>query len=145
MIEFKKIEDRLPPVGTSLIVRTFNEVDCKNCVHYEVCGCALTSKTIYKCDYFADESKVIELPCKVGDTVYSNNPIFSKILPYFVENLNVSYFGNKDELLGYTFEANSTNEGELLDSIDFEPKDVGKTVFLTREEAEQALKERESK
>ena len=119
--------------------------DCKNCLHYEVCGYALNSKTVYECDYFANKSKVIELPCKVGDTVYYNNPIFSRILPYFVENLNVAYLGNKDELFVYTFEANSSNEGELLDSIDFEPKDVGKMVFLTYDEAERALKEREKK
>lgn len=42
-------------------------VDCKNCGHYEVCGYALNSKTIYECDYFTDNSKVIELPRKVED------------------------------------------------------------------------------
>lgn len=125
--------------------------DCENCLHCEVCADIMKKDLFIKkkmlrivnpiCKCFLDKSKVIELPCKVGDTVYSNNPIFSKILPYFVENLNVSYFENKDELLVYTFEANSTNEGELLDSIDFEPKDVGKTVFLTYQEAKQALKE----
>lgn len=54
---------------------------CKNCLHYEAC-----KGTYYeihefgnfdeegyassKCDHFKDKSKNIELPCKVGDTVF---------------------------------------------------------------------------
>lgn len=119
--------------------------DCDNCLHWEVCGYAFTSKTLYKCDCFVDESKVIELPCKVGDTVYSFCKCFGVILPYFVETFNVSYYDKNTTV--WQYEANCTNneEDELLDSIDFEVEDIGKTVFLTREEAERALEENENK
>lgn len=85
---------------------------------------------------------VIVPPCKVGDTVYYFSCYFGTILPYFVENLNIAYLGEKGENCVYTFEANCNHENELLDSIDFESDDIGKTVFLTREEAEKALEEK---
>lgn len=131
--------------------------DCKNCLHWEACADVMEKDLFIKekmlrianpiCKCFLDKSKVIELPCKVGDIVYHYCSDFSTILPYFVENLNVAFLGNKDEQLVYTFEANCNNENEdeLLDSIDFELKDIGKTVFLTREEAERALEEDENK
>ena len=56
---------------------------CKDCIHYEVCknkniknpkGCneniADLNNIETMCTDFKDESKYIELPCKVGDTVY---------------------------------------------------------------------------
>lgn len=78
--------------------------------------------------------------CKVGDTVYHFSGDFGVVLPYFVENLNVAYLGENGEKYVYTFEANCNYENELLDSIDFESKDIGKTVFLTKEEAERRWK-----
>ena len=78
---------------------------------------------------------IISLPCKAGDTVYYFNEDFGVVLPYFVESLNISYL-DKDRLV-YQYTANCTNpeESELLDSIDFEPEDIGKTVFLNEKDA----------
>lgn len=36
MIEFKRIKDLLPPIGTPLIVRTFNKVEGKHEIKYPV-------------------------------------------------------------------------------------------------------------
>ena len=99
------------------------------------------------CSKLADyllEHGVIVLPCKVGDTVYSYCETFGVILPYFVESVIICYY-DKNEIV-YQYEANCHNseEDELLDDMDFEIDDIGKTVFLTREEAERALKEREN-
>ena len=95
-------------------------------------------------DYEQEEAdgKLIHLPCKVGDTVYSFCDTFGVVLPYFVETLNISYY--EKNLNYYSYEANCTNveENELLDSIDFDIEDIGKTVFLTKEETEKALVER---
>ena len=54
--------------------------DCKNCLHYEVCADVMKKELFIKekmlkianpiCKCFLDKSKIIELPCKVGDTVY---------------------------------------------------------------------------
>lgn len=134
-------------------------MNCRDCLHYRVCESntkgsfvlpkvsMFFDKGAAKCIFFTDKSEYIHLPCKVGDIVYHYCSDFSTILPYFVENLNVAFLGNKDEQLVYTFEANcnTENEDELLDSIDFELKDIGKTVFLTRKEAERALEEGKNK
>lgn len=120
---------------------------CKECIYYDVCEALEDSGQVPKvhpnqCGCFKDKSKFIELPCKVGDTVYSFCDTFGVVLPYFVETLNISYY--KKNLNYYTYEANCTNveENELLDSIDFDVEDIGESVFLTKEEAEQALAER---
>ena len=121
---------------------------CENCIHKKPCGeyqqkflSHLKNLKVTECPYYKEKDKVIDLPCKVGDTVYYFSQDYDTILPYFVENLNIAYLGEKDENYVYTFEANCTRENELLDSIDFEPDDIGKTIFLTKEEAEKALKE----
>lgn len=90
-------------------------------------------------DYLLDH-RVIVPPCKVGDTVYSYCETFGVILPYFVEAVIIRYC-DKNEI-DYQYEANCHNSeaDELLDDIDFEIDDIGKTVFLTLEEAEKALK-----
>ena len=81
---------------------------------------------------------VIVPPCKVGDTVYAFSDTMGTVLEYFVENLTIAYLEENQNC--YTYEANCVKECVLLDSIDFDFDDIGKTVFLTREEAEQALK-----
>ncbi len=53
---------------------------CKDCVHYDVCLSSYIRKEYPTevgyceeneiCHLFKDKSKFIELPCKVGDTVY---------------------------------------------------------------------------
>ena len=115
--------------------------DCKNCLHYEVCGYTLNSKTIYECDYFTDESRIIELPCKVGDYVYSivlrrgwylsSKDSLPKVRVVFVGLTNPNYMGG-----GYFEALYEDNETQT-----FYFSDIGELVFLTREEAEQALKE----
>lgn len=78
---------------------------------------------------------VILPPCKVGDTLYDisefvNGCSYPEIYEYTCEYITI--FKDKD---GETvFE---------IDAINFRFNDFGKTVFLTREDAEKALRERE--
>ena len=73
------------------------------------------------------------LPVKVGDTVYAYCEVMNEVMPYFVESLTISYLD--EERRTYQFEANSAKD-ELIDSIDFEPSDIGKYVFLNKSDAE---------
>lgn len=108
--------------------------DCKNCLHYAVCGYALNSKTIYKCDYFTDSSEWVHIPCKVGDSIFCDGKLFADRFVGEVMEFTVDIVRTQ---------VCTTHCGEI-DMI-FNFKDFGKTVFLAREEAEQALKEREQK
>ena len=81
--------------------------------------------------------------CKVGDMVYAFCKDFGVVLPYFVENLNIGFMDKDKNYLTYEANCHDEETDEFLDEIDFDLDDIGKTVFLTKEEAERALKERE--
>ena len=79
-------------------------------------------------DQFADyllANGVIVPPCKVGDTVYETDGI--RI--YELTILDISLHRNRPYY--------------ETESIDFDDDAIGKTIFLTRKEAEKALEEME--
>lgn len=43
---------------------------CNNCFHDQVCDFACKRCDGANCIFFVDSSRMVELPCKVGDTVY---------------------------------------------------------------------------
>lgn len=83
---------------------------------------------------------VIVPPCKVGDTVYAFSGDFGVVLPYFVENLRIGFMDKNRNYWCYEANCHAEETDELLDEIDFDLEDIGKTVFLTREEAEGVLR-----
>lgn len=74
-------------------------------------------------DYLLEKG-VIVLPCKVGDTIYRCGYPSKKVYEWEIEHVKLYL----DEIV---FVDDSDNE--------FTAEDIGKTVFLTREEAEKAL------
>ena len=81
------------------------------------------------------EHGVIVLPCKVGDKVYEITGR-KTVSVYKVRAIRVELFGlfiEWDIVEGFVWQS--------LSGINAD--EIGKTVFLTREEAERALKERE--
>lgn len=84
------------------------------------------------------EGRVVVLPCKVGDTIYfaRANPILHyKVTGYEMGEASISQVRSKhvDKETGLTF------------NFTFRPGSIGKTVFLTREEAEKALQQMQGK
>lgn len=86
-----------------------------------------------------EQGLLIRLPCKVGDVVYTNMRASGwykreKNKPY---KANVAFIGinGKDNFMNVVFENDNV--------LQFLLSDIGKTVFLTREEAEVALAEME--
>ena len=75
------------------------------------------------------DGRVVVLPCKVGDTVYF--ALIRRIIEKQVFSI-VSFSNSTRIYCGGTSEY-------------FRPEDIGKTFFLTREEAEKALQEMEGK
>lgn len=83
-----------------------------------------------------DEGRLIELPCAVGDTIYIPNEIF----PAEIEEIRVTPQGTFVEYVQYD---KGYEETEVWDEGSFCIEDIGKTVFLTSEEAEAKLAEME--
>lgn len=80
--------------------------------------------------------RCVVLPCKVGDTIYfaRAHPILRyEVTGYEMGNASISQVRSKhvDKETGLTF------------NFTFRPGSIGKTVFLSREEAEKALQEME--
>ena len=80
------------------------------------------------------DGRLVVLPCKVGDTVWIKGDKF----PAEIEEIRITddgvYFAYVEYDKGY-------EETEVWDNCEFTLSDIGKTVFLTREEAERALED----
>lgn len=127
--------------------------NCKDCVHVEVCKDYI--KTVLgdfddsqmcgdDCEFFQDRSHFVELPCHVGDTVYmlteqTQKLGRKKITKTVIVECCVDNFRIGDA--GYPSAALCDNENVWCYGV--EPKMFGEIIFLSRETAEQALKERE--
>lgn len=84
-----------------------------------------------------DKGRLVYLPCKIGDSVYSllSPPHHKRGLIYEYIVVFIGINDSKDINV-------KSVRGDWMYPFNF--SDIGKTVFLTREEAEKALKERES-
>ena len=116
---------------------------CKNCVHMHVCGYRQTmdigNEHANHCKDFQDRSRFVELPCKAGDTLYANDTDIqsARVMALYIDqsggmfDLDITKYVKTG--IGYKHEV----------STDYTFEDIGKRLFLTKKEAEQALKERE--
>ena len=116
---------------------------------FNCCMCKREAEIL--ADYLL-ENGVTVLPAKVGDTVYIKNEPYD-ILAMYIEETEISYIANYDCDERNCLECPYAKEilfGEVTmceksEYSEFTASDIGKTVFLTREEAKKALKEREQK
>ena len=127
---------------------------CKDCIHYDACKDIFMEFDVWdeikamdedelddNCKQFQAKSRFVELPCKVGDTVYVPwKYAFTRgIASVLVEEIKIYDSENHFMLL---IDMQSDNEvfnrsfgGWKTD------KSIGNTVFLSREEAEKKLGE----
>lgn len=125
---------------------------CKDCIHYEVCDRYTAPNETYPevggCRCFKPKSRFIKLPCAVGDTLFvlwsltkshkkSVYPVKAYALRYDDKknNMRVCVEGT------FNIEAYGGSYNHYYRGT-FTWENVGKTVFLTKEEAEKALAER---
>ena len=161
-----------------------SKCECKNCVHEDVCRIR-TYPSQYGltgdgCEYYKAKSLFVELPCKVGDTIYQittceyfnheldgtlydGNGGYGTATGYYCpcelrdncpfdseENFDCDKQKNKlavfeDEVKGFLI----GEYGEITILLDYTGNEYisefGKTLFLTKEDAEAKLKEIEGK
>ena len=86
-----------------------------------------------------EQGLLIRLPCKAGDAVY----IVGDKFPAVIEKIVIM----EDNHIMFEFVEfdRSYEVTEVWDSGGFELEDIGKTVFLTKEEAEAKLREMEER
>lgn len=104
---------------------------CKECLHVEAC---LESDKDLICRDYKDRSRFVELPCKVGDTVYLLHNVYNNILAYSVSKILI----NSGEPIIEIVEAE-----RRIHFLHLPARELNKSLFFTKEQAEQALKERE--
>ena len=77
------------------------------------------------------EGRCVVLPCKVGDEIYQ--PTRNFISTFRVRYIEIFACGN-------LFINTSLEDGIVFNGLGFPESELGKTVFLTRSEAEEALR-----
>ena len=113
---------------------------CKDCLHFEACELnsamrillpTIAHQNACYCKAFKDKSRFVELPCKAGDIVYCFEPCFDT--------------DNHPKLKVVEKEIIELKIIATVFGLNFDIDSIGKTIFLTREEAEKALdKQRET-
>lgn len=133
---------------------------CKDCLHFEACKYMYEAAfdqqwfPFVTCDRFKDRSRIIELPCKPGTTVYMlhNNTDACLDCPHHVVYFNDEDCTHPDYKVYFpTIQDSPVCDKQFWEVIDHTATELflfnhresfGKTVFLTREEAEAELARR---
>lgn len=118
----------------------FNSKECAELLGNCSYGCQWEEKVWEKLAHYEDleeQGRLIELPFKIGDKVYTNFSMQGwymqkKKRPYEAKIVFIGINGI-DDIFNVEL-----GEGKMLG---FRFSDIGKTVFLTKEEAEAKLKE----
>lgn len=118
---------------------------CKNCVHMHVCAYRQTmdigNDYAKHCKDFKDRSQFVELPCKPGETIY-------RICPVNEGEPCCNCSWECCDCYDIGFQSNCSHNSIRVGTaggVEWIMKRAhyfGKIYFSTREEAEQALKER---
>ena len=107
---------------------------------YKTCGLALeTARNLYNAGYRKQSENTIELPCKVGETIY---------LPWEFDGVrSIAYltvthiiFDREHNYVKTDFETDDEVYYDKYQCGEYEFEDFGKIVFLTIEEAEAKMK-----
>lgn len=133
---------------------------CKDCVHVEVCEDFTKAKLSPKraeellpvlrehgrtCDHFKARARFVELPCRVGDSVFTIDKK-GNIQKCAVTNVICKTQMTLDKKLWIDFiiVTESVDDSLPFPMIFTYSITKNQILFLTRESAEQALKEREN-
>lgn len=83
-----------------------------------------------------EQGRLIKLPCKVGDEIFLDFAGFGKDVDKFtVKDFNLDCFEDGETILFCDYESNDRTLSGQIDVMEF-----GKTVLLTKSEAEAKLK-----
>lgn len=97
------------------------------------------------CADFMDIDKWVKLPCKEGDSLFMLNRDKTKVQEMIFEKPDIRCHCKKDDEFACCMPVcTSYQNGICAYRFNNDFREVGKTVFLAREEAERALKGRKN-
>lgn len=107
---------------------------CENCYHYEACKSCYRAANYtlgedikpVRCPLYKDKSLIVELPCRVGETIYALGCPSEPIESWTILYPSIAYEEN-----GYIHHTPLSSVTHLIE----------KNIFLSYEEAERALEE----
>lgn len=117
-------------IGNSIVYSELNSNNSDGC--YEMMNNCLHKLADY--EDVEEQGLLLRLPCKVGDTVWYIDEDDDYPLEFIITKIDVE----ENDYLRY-----HAREKDNCGKIGFIKDDIGKTLFLTKEEAEQALAEME--
>ena len=117
-------------IGNSIVYSELNSNNSDGC--YEMMNNCLHKLADY--EDAEEQGLLLRLPCKVGDTVWYIDEDDDYPLEFIITKIDVE----ENDYLRY-----HAREKDNCGKIGFIKDDIGKTLFLTKEEAEQALAEME--
>ena len=117
---------------------------CKDCIHYGVCAIQLSEVDAFrgkelplsgngdaehKCFSFEDRSRFVKLPCSTNETLFIIDDSGEIIIDKVETIVTIGY----DEDF-------SQSQLDCYSGKQYYARDIGKTIFFTKEEAEEELK-----
>ena len=87
-----------------------------------------------------EQGRLVKLPCEVGDMLYYPEKLFDIVVPVRLNEIIISFLGI--DTYSYQYNCCSFDEcGDVYEEYDFDTNDFGKSIFLTKAEAEAKLEE----
>lgn len=122
-------------------------ITCEKCIHRDVCELS-KKETAAECSCYKDEERIVELPCKVGDTYYaierfcSFGGVCKTKVSIRTGGCNVCQFQNKQYLIRFgcdkEFRVVEHQFESVFDVLNKTPL-IGNYYFWTAEEAEAVM------
>lgn len=124
------------PIANTVLIKECGDKLCKNIcddIEYDCSKCGLEKALEKLADYedLEEQGLLVRLPCKVGDIMFRiNKGAKNPVIELTVTQIDIT-------TRSYNLEVIDRDCGELMCF----KSDIGRTIFLTREEAEKKLEE----
>lgn len=123
----------------------------KGGIYHQLCLCALQNAQEYdqmaemlerfkEYQQLEEQGRLVKLPCKVGDKLYYTDSYCNTVISVRLNEVIAQFVGINN--YAYQYNCCSFDEcGDVYEEYEFDNNDFGKTVFLTKSEAEVRLEE----
>lgn len=122
-------------MGSVLSIELDSEVGLFALFYRNLWAMANLRETLKKYEDLEEQGRLVKLPCKVGDMLYYPEKLFDIVVPVRLNEIIISFLGI--DTYSYQYNCCSFDEcGDVYEEYDFDTNDFGKSIFLTKAEAE---------